>query len=244
MSYSVIELKAGENVFRQGERGRLMYLVQEGEVEVLQITGAEKHEAQVAVLKRKDFFGEMSLLEDEPRTHTVRALTNAKLVQIDGKGLQSMLERKPDIAVRMVRKLSGRLGMTQDLLMRAYASAQKLDSGRTTSPVAVSGSARLIAVQANQPIPLPEKGEIHVGRLDPVNQIFPDVDLTNYDPQISTSRRHAVILRQGDAFFVQEEKATNGTYINGQRLSSSKPLELRSGDEILFGGVRMRFAVE
>lgn len=243
MSYSVVEFKAGETIFRQGEVGSLMYLVQGGEVEVLHEHGGS--ETQVAVLTRSDFFGEMSLLEKEPRTHSVRALSDAKLIQIDRSALHHMLRRNPDIAVRMVRKLSARLASTEDMVLRAFDSL-KSDKDKATGRLGAV-NARLVALNpqfAGTGIPLPQKQEVLIGRLDPVNNIRPDIDLTAIDPQISTSRRHARILRRGDAFFIREEKTTNGTQVNENRISADRTLEIRHGDEITFGAVRMRLVAE
>ena len=239
MSYNVVEYKAGERIFERGDSGRFMYLVQDGEVEVLQEVG--DHEVQIAILKRTDFFGEMSILEGETRSHAVRALTDVKLVQIDGKGFKSLLLRNPDVSLRMVRKLSGRLEHTEDMLMRAFVGVTG-GSGQVKT-ADISGKAKLVGVTVQAEVPLPEKSEILIGRQDPMQGIHPDIDLTQIDTQISTSRRHAKILRRGGAFYLQEDHATNGTFINGQRLAG-KPIELRSGDEVLFGGVRMQFIVD
>lgn len=240
MAYTVVEFKAGETIFRQGEPGTLMFLLQGGEVEVLQELG--RTEAQIAVLQRSDFFGEMSLLEDEPRSHTLRALTDSKLVRIDRRTFSHMLSRNPDIAVRMVRKLSARLASTEDMVMRAYDSLEAASRGSTERVVA--GHARLVALTFDLELVLPKQHEVTIGRLDPAHDIHPDVDLTPIDPQISTSRRHARIFRRADVFFVQEEKTTNGTLVNEKRISAERSIEIRHDDEITFGAVRMRFLVE
>ena len=217
-----------------------MYLVQGGEVEVLQdLGGIEK---QVAVLSRGDFFGEMSLLEKEPRTHSVRALSDATVIEIDRAGLQKMLVRNPEIAVRMVRKLSQRLNGAEDMLFRAFGASvrQKLKDQR---PVTTEQGFLVEMVSGERFVVCHKSRESSVGRLDPVNEIFPDIDLTGCDPQFSVSRRHAKLLRAADGFQVVEEQATNGTYLNGKRISSKLPLDLRSGDEIMFGAVKMRFTI-
>lgn len=243
MSYSVVEYKAGEIVFQQGEAGTLMYLVQKGELGVLQEHSGT--ETQIAVLKRSDFFGEMSLLEKAPRTHTVRALSDSKLVKIDRGAFSQMLKRNPDIAVRMVRKLSIRLASAEDMIMRAFDSLASESTAVTDRPIAVK--ARLVTLNpqfAGLEFVLPDKPEVTIGRLDPVNNIHPDVDLTKIDPQISTSRRHAKIFCHGGSFQVQEEATTNGTQVNELRISAERSLEIRHGDEISFGAVRMRLVVE
>jgi len=240
MAYNVVEFKAGETIFREGEAGTLMFLVQGGELEVFREIGSGG--TQIAVLQRGDFFGEMSLLEKEPRTHSVRALSDSRLVQIDRRDLRQMLRRNPEIAVRMVRKLSARLATTEDMVVRAWAGHDAMNRGTTERVAALR--ARLVALGTNVEKELPQQHEVKIGRLDPVNNIHPDIDLTDIDPQVSTSRRHARILRRGETFLIQEEHATNGTLVNEKRISAERPIELRSGDEVTFGAVRMRLVVD
>ncbi len=238
MTYRAVEYEPNELIFKQGDSGDLMYLVQAGEVEVLQDLGG--HENQVAVLERGDFFGEMAVLDKEPRTHSVRALSDAKLIKIDREGFQSMLVRNAEIAVRMIRKLGLRLMTAEDMLVRAR-------SGPATAAVdemRVRGFAKLASVADGTELTLPDGAEASIGRVDPINRIHPDIDLTKIDTQLTTSRRHARIVRGTDGFFIQEERATNGTFVNGQRISAERSLEIRSGDDIMFGAVRMRFLVD
>lgn len=239
MAYSVTDFEPQEIIFKQGDDGEFMYLVKEGEVEVLQELGGS--EQQVAVLERGDFFGEMAVLEKEPRSHSVRALTRTKVVEIDRSGFQHMLKRNAEITVRMIRKLSQRLAHTEDMLLRAFAGQAVFEGEEPAAEATVAGNARLILLSDQREIPMPDQAEVSVGRVDPVNGIHPDIDLTTIDVQLTTSRRHARLIRSGDGFFIQEEQATNGTFVNGQRISSERPLEIRSGDEIMFGVVAMRF---
>lgn len=240
MSYSAVDYKAREVVFRQGDKGTFMCLVQAGEFEVVQELGT--YEKQVAVLSRGDFFGEMAILEEEPRTHSVRAKSDGKVIQIERADFPSLLVKKPDIAVRMIRKLGNRLADTEDMLLRAYAGAASLKT--ESAAILASSRARLIYLVDNTEMVLPVKPEVTVGRVDPVNNVNPDIDLTKIDTQLTTSRRHAKILRRSDGLYILEERATNGTFVNGQRISAERPLLVRTGDDIFFGNVRMRFLID
>ena len=83
-----------------------------------------------------------------------------------------------------------------------------------------------------------------IGRFDPVTGMRPDVDLSAVDINRSVSRHHARLVRQGSVYNLTEEVgALNGTFINGKRLTTGKPVPLRDGDEIGLGMVRMRFHV-
>ncbi|HSB35407.1 MAG TPA: cyclic nucleotide-binding domain-containing protein, partial [Thermoanaerobaculia bacterium] len=72
---------AGTVVFSEGDVGTEMYVVQSGTVEVFKRAGRGE-EKLLATLEKGDFFGEMSILEDVPRTATARAKTDCELVKI------------------------------------------------------------------------------------------------------------------------------------------------------------------
>lgn len=239
MAYTSEEYKPQQNVFKQGESGSYMCLVQKGELEVIQELGG--YEKQVATLQRGDFFGEMAILDDEPRTHSVRAISEATLIKIERNDFPGLLAKKPEIAMRMIRKLGNRLSEAQDMLLRAWAGA---DSLQADAPSMIQSGARLVYLTDNTGIELPLQPEVKIGRVDPVNNVEPDIDLTKIDTQLTTSRRHAKILRRSDGFYILEERATNGTFVNGQRISAERPLLIRSGDDIMFGAVRMRFLAD
>jgi hypothetical protein len=99
--------KTGEYIFQEGERGSEMFIVQEGKVEILKkLGGAER---RLAMLEEGDFFGEMAILEDLPRSASARAATDCALLRIDSTTFDQMVRHHPEIPVRMLRKLSSRL---------------------------------------------------------------------------------------------------------------------------------------
>jgi len=81
-----------------------------------------------------------------------------------------------------------------------------------------------------------------IGRYDPVTGTRPEIDLTQVDINRSVSRRHARIVVQDGAFQISEEVgALNGTFVNGQRLTSGRPATLVSGDKVGLGMVSLLF---
>lgn len=97
----------GEPIVRQGEVGDCMYVVQSGEVEVVQGTaGSEQH---LAVLKSGDFFGEMSLFEHEVRSATVRARGEARVLKVDKRTLMRRMTEDPLLAFNLLQTLSHRI---------------------------------------------------------------------------------------------------------------------------------------
>ncbi len=237
-----LELKSGEYVFREGELGTEMYIINEGKVEILNQVGDE--EQLLAVLEKGDFFGEMSVLEDLPRAASARAATDIRLLQINGSTFDQLLQSNPEIAVRMMRKLSRRLRETDEML-KSLSGTKVMSSREMPRPViqaAAEGPERLIHVPSGMEFHLSKGSETTIGRKDPVTGIYPDIDLTPVDNQRSVSRRHSKIYRRGNKFFFGEEIGTmNSTFLNGKRLETGIPAEIRTGDEVRFGVVVLRF---
>ncbi|HEV8629439.1 MAG TPA: cyclic nucleotide-binding domain-containing protein [Thermoanaerobaculia bacterium] len=242
------EHAALEYLFREGDLGTEMFILQEGQVEILKTVNGE--DEQLAVLEKGDFFGEMSLLEDLPRTASARALVDCKVIRINGATFDQMLRTKPEIAVRIMRKLSRRLRQT-DQMLREALGAQGVESQAMQAPemppqekpaAAGAMAPQKLLHASGMEFHLSTSSETLVGRRDPVTGILPDVDLTPVDTQRSTSRRHAKIYRRGGKFFVCEEIGTmNGTFVNGERVETGVPVEVKPGDELQFGLVKMGF---
>lgn len=85
---------------------------------------------------------------------------------------------------------------------------------------------------------------VHLGRLDPASNIFPDVDLTRDGVQAqSVSRRHAEIFRQGLEVVVEDLGSVNGTFVNGKRLDPYLPEPLRDGDILQLGKLLIKVSI-
>src|SRR5205807_8412539 len=83
-----------------------------------------------------------------------------------------------------------------------------------------------------------------VGRTDPLSNIFPEVDLSRFDPNTKVSRRHARIWREGDSFLVEDLGSVNGTVINDIiRLNRGELRPLDSGDRIKLDDTTLHFLV-
>jgi CRP-like cAMP-binding protein len=239
------EHPAGAFIFREGDLGTEMFILQDGQVEILKtVSGTDE---QLAVLDKGDFFGEMSLLEDLPRTASARAITDCKVIRINGATFDQMLRSKPEIAVRIMRKLSRRLRQTDQMLREALGGPDQPSRvpempALEQPPPPSSLAPQRLAHASGMEMHLSTSSETLVGRRDPVTGIHPDVDLTPVDTQRSTSRRHAKIYRRGGKFFVCEEIGTmNGTFVNGERVETGVPVEVRPGDEVQFGLVKLTF---
>jgi CRP-like cAMP-binding protein len=99
--------KGGEVIVREGEVGNCMYVIMEGDVEVVTIRNGEIH--RLAQLGRGDFFGEMSIFEKEVRSATVRALGDVRLLTVDKRTFLRRIQEDPTLAFRIVKEMSARV---------------------------------------------------------------------------------------------------------------------------------------
>jgi hypothetical protein len=77
---------------------------------------------------------------------------------------------------------------------------------------------------------------IRLGRSDPTQNIFPEVDLTDdLAIEYGVSREHVRIYREGDVTLIEDLGSTNGTLLNGERLAPYMPEPLRHGDQLQLG---------
>jgi CRP-like cAMP-binding protein len=97
----------GQVIVRQGEVGDCMYVIQEGQVEV--VTDEDGTEVRLAVLGERDFFGEMAIFEREVRMATVRALGPVRVLTVDKKTFLRRVHKDPSLAYHIVQTLSQRI---------------------------------------------------------------------------------------------------------------------------------------
>lgn len=234
----------GDIIFSEGEIGNDMFILQSGTVELIKMIAGETK--VLATLEKGDFFGEMSVLEDLPRTATARAKTEVEVVHINGATFDTMLKSNTEIAIRMMRKLSRRLREVTAMLetsLGRQVQEEERPAPRKAAPAAASRtSERLVSPDGKHEFFFNREGDTLVGRSDPVTGITPEVDLSPLDTQRSTSRRHAKIYQMGSTYYVMEEIGVmNGTYVNDNRVATGTPVPIQDGDTLKFGLVILQF---
>ncbi|HEY0462504.1 MAG TPA: protein kinase [Pyrinomonadaceae bacterium] len=136
----------------------------------------------------------------------------------------------------------------------AFCGAQQpiAQPGVSQSSVAVQPmTAKLIIQETGELEPSTyrlEKPDNLLGRRDPMSNIFPEVDLSKYDPQTKISRRHARIWREGNSFLVEDLGSSNGTTLlpstsDSVRLLPHQPHTLTNGDKIKLGDTTLHFTI-
>jgi len=90
-------------------------------------------------------------------------------------------------------------------------------------------------------LPLATRNEFTLGRLSEGQPIMPDIDLTPYQAYASgVSRLHAVVKRDANRIFVMDLGSSNGTYLNGRRLNPHMEEDLKHGDVVALGKLKIQ----
>ena len=119
------DVSPGEAVFHEGDDGRDMFVLLEGEMEVLKRSKRD-HETRVAVLGPGDWFGEMAILDVLPRSATVRAIAPSTLLRVTASDLDGLYRRDLRsyslIMMNIAREMSRRLRVADGLLAELVAN--------------------------------------------------------------------------------------------------------------------------
>lgn len=108
------EYQPGDVLFREGDSGEVMFVIQAGAVRISKaIGGVDK---MLAVLGPGEFLGEMAILNGKPRTATATVVEPMRCLVIEAKTLEQMVARNAEIALRLIKKLAKRLDSADSLV--------------------------------------------------------------------------------------------------------------------------------
>lgn len=128
-----VDVPAGQYLFREGEAGAEMYIVESGSVAILRAArGAEP----LAVLETGDFLGEMAVLEDQPRFASAVAKTDCRLLRIERAAFAELLRQNVEIAVRIMRKLAARQRRAEQRVSELQQELARLRGSPAPAPAA------------------------------------------------------------------------------------------------------------
>ena len=98
-----------ETVVLEGDDSvQALYLIASGSVQVY-MTGVDGRETILSFLERGDFFGEMSLIDGEPRSASVRTVTDSQMLIIYREGFMSLIKQYPELSLSLLSEMSKRL---------------------------------------------------------------------------------------------------------------------------------------
>ena len=127
-----VKFKKGDKILREKEEGSCLYVILKGKIEIeKEVEHSEPPIAPLTVMEEGEFFGEMSLLNEEPRSANAIALEDTELLEIPEEEFQRLCFSYPNIMLNLVRALSERLRLTNERF--AGALSEMIQKNRLTA---------------------------------------------------------------------------------------------------------------
>ncbi len=127
------EYMADEVIFQEGDIGDELYILIEGEVLIVKSKDTPE-EMVLATMKSGDYFGEMAILDDEPRSAAVVCKTKARLLVLKGEQLKELVYQMPEIAFEIFKVLTSRIRSADHRLNEMMRDLQHIRQQRSLEP--------------------------------------------------------------------------------------------------------------
>ena len=238
--------QSGEVIIEEGTKGSSAYVIVSGAVEVLKRSGDK--EVTVATLGEGKVFGEMGLIEDRPRSATIKALSEVNVRIIDREQFNDLLRVKPAVLVPIVKILFERLREASNLLaQRTIEPAKKIKKERAFKVVLEGQTVEAKKIFDNQKRHV-TKFPFLIGRysLNRDTDVFyhNDLFIEEKEPFV-VSRNHLAIDNKAGKIWVIDRGSAFGTIVNGQEIGGNSgifriPLE-REQNQIIIGPATSKF---
>jgi CRP-like cAMP-binding protein len=212
----------GTEIFPEGSHGDRMYIIVSGAVEIRKTveegSGATE---QLAMLEKREIFGEMAILDDQPRSAAAVVREETRLLSIGRDNVRELIHDYPDIAFGIFSVLSGRIREANrqiELLQRGdqrKVVVTVIDPPESAATYTMVGT-RLILGR-------PESSEM---------QKFDKFSIPDQSQEIS--RNHAELVFERGQLLVRDLESLNGTWVGGQRLAA-EPAPLQHGATFRLG---------
>lgn len=128
-----ITVKANTVIFKEGDYDKTMFIVLEGRVKIYVIRNEE--EIELSVIHKYDFFGEMALYRNRPRSAFAKTIDDVKLVVIKTRiQLEQFIQENPTFAGKMMVIMGNRLANSNDLLLEKMGELAPKEDQKIEKP--------------------------------------------------------------------------------------------------------------
>ena len=121
----------GDFIFREGEYGKVAYVIEEGDIELVKFTGEDY--ITLAEISKGALFGEMAIIDGSPRSGSARAKTSCVLREVSEEQLKQYLSASPQTSLDMMRRLAGYARSANEKLNRDAFESDEKESNEQTS---------------------------------------------------------------------------------------------------------------
>jgi CRP-like cAMP-binding protein len=239
----------GEAIIRENEMGECAYIIEKGRAEITKEKDGKQ--AHIAFLETGMTFGEMSMVDDLPRSATVTALEETLVREVHRDKIHEMLKENPDTSLKLLKGIFERLrianttiGRLKEELKAAQAAQppQRTDAARPDSPLLSAQSVsfpdqadampgiKLIRIEGLTPKAaeaIPDNPfsaaslPVKIGRKSNDPMVQNHLEVADKDP-LQISRHHVSIIQERGRVGVLDRGSQLGASVNGQRIGGKK----------------------
>jgi len=234
---------SGDTLIKEGSLGNTAYILKKGTIEVRKKT--EHENFLLATLEAEEIFGEMSLIEDKPRSATIIAKSDVVVDEITREDFMDLLEDKKSFIIPILRGFFERLRQTNDLVV----SLENRIGGKDSSSVETSADTAYATGLTKEATEILKgqklkitKFPFKVGRnsLNVSDAIFVNNDLYIDDVvPYNVSKNHMSINLHDNQFYILDRGSSLGTIVNGKQIGgqvSNYKMNLNPGENIVIIG--------
>lgn len=233
-----VRFKKGATIIHEGTTGSNAYLILSGSVEVYKKVGDEK--LVLSRLVKGNIFGEMSLVDDKPRSATIVALEDTEVRILSRERFESMLEQNPRAVIPLLKQVFQRVRYLNQMVTAFCGQASTGTVELATHPLQL----RAKTEEAEQAIQGKEidisKIPFQIGRTSR-SSVFGsnDLDIEDTEPY-RVSRCHCLITIVDNEYYVVDTVSSRGTVVDDSKIGGREDLKrvlLESGKHrIILGG--------
>lgn len=237
--------KPGVVIFRQGEASECIYLIESGEVELLE--SADMRTVRIATLGKGELLGEMALVDERPRAFTARAATEATLSVISREQFVKLMFRDPAEGLRYLGAFFERLRT-----MNKPSTGNEAEATSNITHIKLLPRTKAATQAISEEGMVVQRFPFRVGREPKEGRSrlsSNDLGLPDSEPY-NVSREHFSLEVEGDAVVLYDRGSFHGTIVNGQQIGGNRiigSVRLQSGSNEVIPGLAdspFRFSVQ
>ena len=237
---------SGETIIKEGAPGSYAYLIISGSVEVSKEVGGEK--LLLSKLGKGSIFGEMSLVDDKPRSATVIALEDTEVRVITRERFETMLEKNPKGVIPLLKQVFQRVRYLNQMVSAFCGQVSTGTAEITETPLSLRALTGEAEAAMNGKILDITKIPFQIGRKT-LDTFFGTNDLSLNDTEpYRISRCHCLITVVDNAYYLIDTISSRGTLVDGIKIGvreeEKRVLLERGTHSIILGGENSPYVFE
>lgn len=230
----------GKTIYREGEHSDTVYVIQRGAVEVLRHANGE--DVRLGRLGQGDVFGEMGVIQDRPRSTTMKAVGDVSVLQLPGAAFLSVFGDENPLGLPLLRMLCERLSRADERFIEESLPGTEIAHTAEVESICLLAASRPVETQIGaKGIVIPQL-PYRVGRRTVLARkstaTQSELSLSIRD-DLSVSPEHFVLEERDGILIVRDLDSYLGTIVNGRsvsRFGSSKTIPLAFGSNLVVAG--------